>query len=123
MAAARLLSVSESVQPPFDNFFSPCSGGVVHQGRHFDLDSVNAVDAVEEKNEDEDEGDLESVSLLLPGKITIVPTFIPYCNFATRGLSEIKLNIFRLIVKGIGTTKAMKSTISDTKMAKTCTCC
>lgn len=46
-------------------------------------------------------------------------TFMPYCIFATIGLSARKLNIFRFMVKGIGTMSAMKSTISATSRTKT----
>ena len=45
--------------------------------------------------------------------------FIPYCNLATSGLSEMKLNIFRFMVKGIGRMSAMKTTISTTKRTNT----
>ncbi len=83
------------------------------------MDTVDAVDTVEEKNKNEDESDLQTISLVYPNTAENLLTFIPYCSFATSGLSEIKLNIFRLTVKGIGTTRAMNRTISDTRMAKT----
>jgi hypothetical protein len=44
---------------------------------------------------------------------------MPYCSFATSGLSARKLNILRLMVKGIGTMSAMNSTISATSRTKT----
>lgn len=51
--------------------------------------------------------------------ISILLTFIPYCNLATSGLSEMKLNIFRFRVNGIGMMSPMKSAISDTNRTKT----
>jgi hypothetical protein len=83
------------------------------------LDTVDAVDAVKEENKNEDECDLLTVSTIDPNTPENLLTFIPYCSFATSGLSEIKLNILRLTAKGIGMTRAMNSAISDTRMAKT----
>lgn len=48
-------------------------------------------------------------------------TFNPYCNFATTGLSEMKVNNFRLMGKGRGMIKPMKTAISKTRRQKTYT--
>lgn len=48
--------------------------------------------------------------------------FMPYCNFATRGDSEMKLNIFRFILKGMGMMRPMKSAISPIRRANTWSC-
>lgn len=56
-----------------------------------------------------------SPTLSLSGQLT----FSPYCNFATTGLSEIKVNSFRLTVKGSGRMRPMKTTISITRRTKT----
>lgn len=48
------------------------------------------------------------------------PTFMPYCNFATSGFSEMKVKRVLFHVNGSGTINAMNSTISKTRMAKTC---
>ena len=46
-------------------------------------------------------------------------TFIPYCNFATIGLSEMKVKSFRLHVNGSGTMSIMKMVISATSRRNT----
>ena len=46
-------------------------------------------------------------------------TFMPYCNFATIGLSEMNVNSFRFSVKGSGMMRPMKMTISATRRRKT----
>ena len=45
---------------------------------------------------------------------------MPYCNLAMIGLSEMKVKSLLFTVKGIGTMRAMKTTISKTRRAKTC---
>jgi hypothetical protein len=45
--------------------------------------------------------------------------FKPYCSFAIRGFSEMKLKRRRRQVKGIGTMRVMKTTISVTNSKKT----
>jgi hypothetical protein len=45
---------------------------------------------------------------------------MPYCNFATIGLSEMNVKSLRRQVKGRGTIKARKINISVTKSMKTC---
>jgi hypothetical protein len=44
---------------------------------------------------------------------------MPYCNFATIGLSEMNVKSLRRQVKGRGTIKARKIIISVTKRRKT----
>ncbi len=44
---------------------------------------------------------------------------MPYCNFATSGLSEMKLKSLRRQVKGSGTMRSMNKLISPTSMRKT----
>lgn len=52
-------------------------------------------------------------------RVFSVRTFKPYCSFATMGLSEMKVNSFRLTVKGRGRIRPMKSPISATRRTKT----
>lgn len=51
--------------------------------------------------------------------VLAVITFMPYCIFATTGLSDIKVNIFRFMVNGSGMIKPMKRTISATRRRNT----
>lgn len=51
--------------------------------------------------------------------VEVLPTFSPYCNLATTGLSEMKVNSFRLMGKGRGRMRPMKTPISKTKRQKT----
>jgi hypothetical protein len=44
---------------------------------------------------------------------------MPYCNFATIGLSEMKVKSLRRHVNGSGTMRAQKMSISVTKRRKT----
>lgn len=46
-------------------------------------------------------------------------TFMPYCNFAIIGLSEMKVNSLRRQVNGRGTIRAQKMAISVTKRRNT----
>lgn len=46
-------------------------------------------------------------------------TFIPYCNFATMGLSDMKVKSFLLQVNGKGTMSSMKMVISATSRRNT----
>jgi hypothetical protein len=46
-------------------------------------------------------------------------TFMPYCSFAIIGLSEIKVKSLRRHVKGSGTIRAQKMSISVTRRRKT----
>ena len=46
-------------------------------------------------------------------------TFMPYCNFAIIGLSDMKVKSLRRQVNGRGTIRAMKMTISVTNRRKT----
>jgi hypothetical protein len=45
---------------------------------------------------------------------------MPYCNFATIGLSEMKVKSLRRQVNGRGTMRARKMNISVTNRRKTC---
>lgn len=45
--------------------------------------------------------------------------FKPYCNLAMRGFSDMKVKSLRFMVKGIGMMRDMKTTISNTRSAKT----
>jgi hypothetical protein len=45
---------------------------------------------------------------------------MPYCSFATIGLSEMKVKSLRRQVNGSGTIRARKMSISVTKRRKTC---
>lgn len=44
---------------------------------------------------------------------------MPYCSFATKGLSEMNVNSLRRHVNGSGTIRARKMTISATRRRKT----
>jgi len=46
-------------------------------------------------------------------------TFMPYCTFAMRGLSEMKVNSFLRQVNGIGMISAIKTTISNMRSINT----
>jgi hypothetical protein len=46
-------------------------------------------------------------------------TFNPYCNFAIIGLSDMNPKSFLLTVKGSGTMRPMKTTISKTRRTNT----
>jgi hypothetical protein len=46
-------------------------------------------------------------------------TFRPYWSLAIMGLSEMKANSLRLMVKGRGTMRARKTAISKTRRRKT----
>jgi len=82
------------------------------------LNAVNAVDTVKEQNQNEDKRYLD-MSMPFFGDIRAVLTFIPYCILATIGLSAKKVKSLRFQVKGIGTMRAMKMTISRTRRQNT----
>lgn len=46
-------------------------------------------------------------------------TFKPYCNLAMTGFSEMKVKSLRFIVNGRGMMRDIKTTISNTRSAKT----
>lgn len=46
-------------------------------------------------------------------------TFKPYCNLAMRGFSEMNVKSLRFMVNGRGMMRDMKTTISNTRRAKT----
>jgi hypothetical protein len=98
---------------------SPSHASVLASLSKLELNSVDTVDTVHEQDEDEDECylvPLASLQLLLK---TARHTFIPYCNFAMSGDSEMKVNILRLMVYGRGTMRPIKMDISVTKRRKT----
>ena len=47
------------------------------------------------------------------------PTFMPYCSFATKGFSEIKVKSLRFQENGRGTMSNMNTAISATSRRKT----
>jgi hypothetical protein len=59
------------------------------------------------------------------GQIRLLPrydasrTFMPYCNFAIIGLSEMNVKSLRRHVNGRGTMRAQKMSISVTRRRKT----
>src|SRR4051812_1648063 len=67
-----------------------------------DLHPVDAVDTVNEQDEDEDECDLQHVSTRKASGVTAsCHTFIPYCSLATRGLLEMNSKSPRFTLKGM----------------------
>ena len=98
----------------------PNSSTLALEGSHLKLDTVDAVDTVQEEDQNEDECYL----LLLSNHCQSHPgfsccTFIPYCNFATIGLSDMKLKNLRLILYGNGAMMMQKRNISTTRRTKT----
>jgi hypothetical protein len=86
-----------------------------------DLHPVDAVDAVNEQDEDEDECNLEHVNAGFSSARASCHTFIPYCSLATRGLLEMNSNSPRFTLKGMGTIREQKRSISKTRSPKTYT--
>ena len=89
--------------------------------RQLNLYAVDAIHAVNEQDENEYEGYLHLVRLLsrLLECIALF-TFNPYCSLAIIGLSEMKLKRPRFMLNGMGIMRAMNTTISKTRRAKTC---
>jgi hypothetical protein len=87
----------------------------------FNLHPVDAVDAVNEQNEDEDECDLNRISARMSSTGASRHTFIPYCSLATRGLLEMNSKSPRFTLKGMGTIREQKRSISKTRSPKTYT--
>jgi hypothetical protein len=83
------------------------------------LYTVHTVDAVNEQDQDEDESNLNAGQARLEPPGGVFCTFMPYCNFATIGLSEMKVKSLRRHVNGSGTIRAQKMSISVTKRRKT----
>lgn len=85
------------------------------------LNAVDAVDAVKEKDENEDKRDLGLSAVFIASLQLSLDlfTFIPYCILATIGLSARKVKSLRFQVNGIGTMRAMKMTISKTRRRNT----
>lgn len=92
---------------------------VAAEAGKLNLNAVDTVDAVYEENENEDESNLDSNQWhpALYGMTKL--TFMPYCSFATIGLSEIKVKSLRRQVNGSGTMRAQKMSISVTRRRKT----
>lgn len=85
------------------------------------LNTVDAVDAVNEQDKDEDKSDLAIRSAQgFAVRRFATHTFSPYCSFAMRGFSEMKVNSLRRQVNGRGMMSDMKITISATRSMKTC---
>jgi hypothetical protein len=84
-----------------------------------DLDPVDAVDTVNEQDEDEDKCDLQYVSARRFSTSAYFHTFMPYCSLATRGLLEMNSKSPRFTLKGIGTIRETKRSISKTRSPKT----
>lgn len=120
MAAALLLRSANCIKEVCV-WAVPCSCSVLGQSLHFDLNTIDPIDAVEEEDENEDEGDLPMSREWQPASRIEQRTFMPYCILATIGLSEMKLNIFRLTVKGMGMMRARNNTISATRRTNTYT--
>jgi len=98
----------------------PSSLALFSSGTKLELDAINAVDTVDEQDQDEDKGYLVCCQLGGSFNKLVYLTFIPYCNFATNGFSEMKLNNLLFQVKGIGMINVMKRTISKTRRRNTC---
>lgn len=99
----------------------PSSSTLVLGLGQLDLNAVHAVHAVHEQNQNENERNLELVSLGRSPHPShkIQPTFKPYCIFATIGFSEMKVKTVRLTLKGSGMMRVTKTAISKTSSAKT----
>lgn len=95
-----------------------CSALVFGRGQ-LNLDAVYPVDAVDEQDQDEDEGDLYLDQHGTRARSCDQPTFMPYCNFATSGFSEMKVKSLRFMVYGSGTMRAQKMPISNIRSTNT----
>ena len=94
---------------------------LVRNGQFY-LYAVDSVNAINEENKDKDKSYLMSLSTTISEKKrtwTELLTFMPYCNFAMIGLSDMKVNNLRRHVKGNGMINAMKMTISVTRRRNT----
>lgn len=88
-------------------------------GCQFYLDTVDPIDAVDKQYQDEDEGNLYPSAIVPFACLIPRLTFMPYCNFAIRGFSEMKVKSLRFQVNGRGTMSPMKMDISTTKRTNT----
>lgn len=88
-------------------------------GCQFDLDTVDSIDAVNEQYQDEDERNLRPSAIVLDALLVPLLTFMPYCNFAIMGFSEMKVKSLRFQVNGRGTMSNMKMAISTTSRTNT----
>lgn len=90
------------------------------ESRKLNLDAVDTIDAVDKEDQDEDKGNLSDFQACFWEGNVFQRTFMPYCSFAMRGLSEMKVKSLRRHVKGSGMMRARNMTISSTRRRKTC---
>ena len=118
---AGLVSISKPI-PALSYFYHlPSTSICLGEGSELDLYTVYTVHAIDEEDQDKDKSDL-GVCLIFAG-ISVQArslTFMPYCSFATIGLSDMNVKSLRRHVKGSGTMRARKMTISATKRRNTC---
>lgn len=76
----------------------PCCTALLFGSRELYLHPVDPIDAVNEQNQYEYEGDLPLIREYSCMSNGVEPTFMPYCNLATSGLSEMKVKSLRLQV-------------------------
>ena len=91
----------------------------LRRSRQLNLDTVDTVHTINEKDQDKDEGYLKHFSNCVHDCNVIMLTLIPYCNFATNGLSEMKVKSLRFQVYGKGTMSSMNMLISETSRRNT----
>lgn len=99
----------------------PSLGVLVSGSRELDLDTVHAVDAIDEQDQDENECDLHPVLYLgddwiLGDEAVRLTSVIIVASWALLG-THVKILLFR--VKGRGTIRSMNSAISKTSSTKT----
>jgi hypothetical protein len=97
----------------------PSAALVVAHTRQLDLHAVHTVDTVNEQDQNEYKRYLDAGQMYVKPVERGYHTFMPYCNFATIGLSEMKVKSLRRQVNGSGTIRARKMSISVTKRRKT----
>lgn len=96
-------------------------------GGELKLDAINAIDAVNEEDENEDEGNLHPVLDL--GDDGILRDEAIHVRLAVtsveveRGKGGAHVKILRLTLKGSGTIRSMNSPISNMRRMKTCWRC
>jgi hypothetical protein len=97
----------------------PSATLIVAHTRQLDLHAIYTVDAVNKQDQNEYERYLDASQMNVEPIDRTHHTFMPYCNFATIGLSEMKVKSLRRQVNGSGTIRARKMSISVTKRRKT----
>lgn len=98
-----------------------CGATLIFGLGQLDLDAVDAVHAVDEQDQDEDECDLRFVlASCYSSRHNVYCTFSQYCSFAMMGFSEMKVKTARLVLNGSGMMRVTKTAISNTRSAKTC---